>query len=188
MMRAAAIGQAAIGETAIGQPGAAPLSIDEAKAWLRITTAAEDGLLAGLIRAAGAMCEAFTGQLLIERACRTTIVADGRWHRLGAAPVRDITGVATASGEAIAASGYAADIDAASDGWVRLTTAGTRGARAIVHYRAGLASDANGLPEGLRQGLMRMVAHLYAERDGDRGASPPAAVAVLWRPWRRMRL
>lgn len=40
--------------------------------------------------------------------------------------------------------------------------------------------------EPLRQGIVRLVAHMHLHRDGDQ--SPPAAVAALWRPWRRMRL
>jgi hypothetical protein len=40
----------------------------------------------------------------------------------------------------------------------------------------------------LRQGVVRLAAHLYAERDGPELGGPPAAVTALWRPWRRMRL
>jgi hypothetical protein len=45
------------------------------------------------------------------------------------------------------------------------------------------------LPEGIRQGALRLAAHQYRERDVDAPQPvPPAAVAALWRPWRRMRL
>jgi hypothetical protein len=43
------------------------------------------------------------------------------------------------------------------------------------------------VPEPLRQGIVRLAAHLYAAR-GEVEAVPPAAVAALWRPWRRVRL
>jgi uncharacterized phiE125 gp8 family phage protein len=59
---------------------------------------------------------------------------------------------------------------------------------ARVAVEAGLAEDWNGVPEPLRQGIVRLTAHLYAHRDAAGDAGPPAAVAALWRPWRRMRL
>jgi len=43
------------------------------------------------------------------------------------------------------------------------------------------------LPEPLRQGIVRLAAHLYTVR-GEAEAPPPACVAALWRPWRRLRL
>lgn len=48
-------------------------------------------------------------------------------------------------------------------------------------------SDWSALPEALRHGVIRLAAHLYRDGDGA-AAAPPAAVAALWRPWRRMRL
>jgi uncharacterized phiE125 gp8 family phage protein len=52
---------------------------------------------------------------------------------------------------------------------------------------AGIATDENGVPEPIRQGVLRLVAHLFSSRDGA-GGDPPAAVTALWRPYRRMRL
>jgi uncharacterized phiE125 gp8 family phage protein len=57
-----------------------------------------------------------------------------------------------------------------------------------VHYRAGLAAGWNGVAEPLRQGVVRMAAHLYAHRDAADGRGPPAAVTALWLPYRRLRL
>ena len=82
---------------------------------------------------------------------------------------------------------YAIDIDAGGDGWVRLT-APVAVSRLLVGYHAGLSPDWSSLPEALRQGIVRLVAHGYAHRDAADDAGPPAAVAALWRPWRRMRL
>jgi uncharacterized phiE125 gp8 family phage protein len=69
-----------------------------------------------------------------------------------------------------------------------LLAAQSAGARRVqVSGMAGLASDENDVPEPIRQGVLRLVAHLFTVRDGD-GAEPPAAVTALWRPYRRMRL
>jgi len=160
----------------------APLavSLGEVKAYLRIDGAEEDALLAGLVRTAAALCEAFTGQVLIAEARNETIVADGEWHRLAATPVRSFEGAFV--GEDAAA--FDSLTDASGDGWVHIS--GGKAARVAVE--AGLAEDWNGVPEPLRQGIVRLTAHLYANRDAAGDAGPPAAVAALWRPWRRMRL
>ena len=33
-------------------------------------------------------------------------------------------------------------------------------------YRAGIAAEANGIPEAIRQGIVRMTQHLHDARDG----------------------
>lgn len=168
---------------------AAPaVSMAEAQAYARVETGEEEALLAGLVRTASALCEAFTGQVLIARDFEQRIEASGEWQRLAPTPVRSIDsveaigvdGIATA----LASTDYAIDIDARGDGWVRGDVAA---GRLLVKGRAGLADDGNGVPEPLRQGILRLVAHLFATRDGS-GGEPPAAVTALWRPYRRMRL
>jgi uncharacterized phiE125 gp8 family phage protein len=156
------------------------VALGEVKAFLRIAHDGEDELLGALIRSAGEMCERFTGRALLPRDILETLPASSAWTRLGAGPVRAIAGV-----EALPADAYAVDIDAAGDGWVRVTRAD--GAKVVrVSYSAGMAAEAEGLPEALRHGIVRLAAHLYAERG--EGAAPPAAVTALWRPWRRLRL
>lgn len=51
------------------------------------------------------------------------------------------------------------------------------------------ASEWADLPEAVRHGIVRLAAHQFRQRDDDRGAGlPPAAVAALWRPFRRLRV
>lgn len=173
------------------QAAPAPVTPAEIKAYLRIATSDEDALLAGLLRSAAELCEAFTGRALIERAVEEKLPATAAWTRLGAAPVRAIEGLEAVGEdgtlEALPVGDYAIDIDAAGEGWVRLLTPGS--AKSVrVSYRAGLAADRNGVPEPLRHGIVRLAAHLYTHRDNANGGGPPAAVTALWRPWRRLRL
>lgn len=76
----------------------------------------------------------------------------------------------------------------APDGAGRLAIE-TPGAAAHVHvtYRAGIADDGAGVPEAIRQGIVRMTQHLYDARDGADPA-PPAVIAALWQPWRVLSL
>lgn len=166
------------------------VGLDEVKAFLRLAHSQEDALIAGFMRSAQAACEAFTGVALVDRATVETVEASSRWLRLGLAPVRSIDGVVAVLGDGgeatLAAEAYAIDIDAAGDGWVRMIQTGSA-RRLRVSYRAGLAADWNDVAEPLRQGIVRLTAHLYSHR-GQIEPAPPSSVAALWRPWRRLRV
>lgn len=167
-------------------PALAPVAIDEAKAFLRVEGSTEDALIAGFIRAATGLAEAFTGQRLIVRDVIEGAATVATWQRLRAAPVVSITGIDGSTGP-LPGTAFETDIDLAGNGWVRIIDPGGA-TRVTVRYRAGLAADWNGIPEPLRQGIVRLVSHFYAHRDASDAGGPPAAVAALWRPWRRLRL
>lgn len=166
-----------------------PVSLGEAQAYVRIETGEEEALLAGMMRAASAICEQFIGQWLMQRSFAQRLAPNGEWQRLGVTPVASISGVEAVADNGtkslLPASDYAVDIDASGDGWVRVQTSSAKWID--VSGTAGMAAGRNDLPEPLRFGLVRLVAHLFAHRDGDAG-EPPAAVSALWRPYRRIRL
>jgi len=169
---------------AIDQGGLA-ISLAECKAYLRLERDDEDAVLAGLIRTAMGLCEAFIGQWLLVRESEQRLEAVGGWQRLPVLPVVAVLGVR--DGEtALPEADFAADIELSGQGWVRLNGASL--VAPVVRYRAGLAMDWNGIPEPLRQGLVRLVVHLFTHRDAADAGAPPAAVVAMWRPWRRMRL
>jgi uncharacterized phiE125 gp8 family phage protein len=165
------------------------VTIAEAQAYVRIDTGEEEALLAGLIRTASGLCEAFINQAVVARPFECDLPASGRWERLPVTPVRSMSEVEAVDLSGVAmpmdASSYTLDIDFAGDGWVRV--AGANSARIRVSGTVGMADDENGVPEPIRQGVLRLVAHLFTSRD-ESGGEPPAAVTALWRPYRRMRL
>lgn len=169
-----------------GGPLAAPL--DGLKAYLRITSDNEDALLTDLIRAATDVAERFIGQLLIVRGVEEMLAPSRAWRALAIRPVTGIDAVAgvPASGEAFAlpVDAYAIDIDGNGDGWVRVSDAG-EATRIHVSYQAGIAEDADGIPDAIRLGIIRLASDYHALREGVT-PHPPASVAALWRPWRRM--
>lgn len=168
-----------------------PVALDEVKAYLRISIEDDDALLAALIRTATDTCERFIAQALLLRDAEETIPVSGEWRRLTLTPVSAITGLTGLPPDgvpyALDVDSYGIDIDGNGDGWVRVTAPG-EAKRITVAYRAGMGADWNGVPEPLRQGIVRLVAHLFLERDTEEAMGPPASVAALWRPWRRMRL
>ena len=165
------------------------VTMSEAQAYVRIETGEEEAVLAGLIRTASALCEAFINQVVIARDFVLDLPASGSWERLPVTPVRSIGEVDSVAADGsitpLTTSAYAIDIDSSGDGWVRVQAGGSTRVRASG--AAGIAEDENGVPEPIRQGVLRLVAHLFTARDGG-GGEPPAAVTALWRPYRRIRL
>jgi uncharacterized phiE125 gp8 family phage protein len=175
--------------TAVIVPPALTAAAAEAKTYLRVAGAGEDALIERLVASACGLCEAFTGRWLLARQGTETIFAGGSWQRLSATPVRAILGAEGVPAEgapfALAAGAFAIDIDAHGDGWVRIIDAAPA-RRVRVQFEAGMAADWAGVPEPLRQGIVRLTAHLFTHRSDAREGAPPAAVTALWRPWRRL--
>ncbi|MBR0553890.1 head-tail connector protein [Stakelama marina] len=164
-------------------------ALGELREWLR-SSGDSDAVLATLVETALGLGEAFLGMALIARDFRDVIPVSGAWSALDMMPVTTIGEVqglpADGAAFVLTASSYAIDIDGNGIGWVRVMQPGSAG-RVSVAYQAGVASDWASLPEPVRQGVVMLAAHLRQAADGV-GATPPAAVTALWRPYRRMRL
>ncbi|GAA4026933.1 hypothetical protein GCM10022281_01950 [Sphingomonas rosea] len=158
------------------------VSLNEAQAYARVETGEEEAILAGLLRVSSDLCEAFLNQALMARPFTQVITAGDGWTLLGVQPVRTITALRSRDdGVAVPASDYRTDID--HDG--RAFVSGLKaGSRYEVTGTAGMAAEANMVPEPVRQGILRLCAHLFANRDGPAGELP-RAVTALWRPYRR---
>jgi uncharacterized phiE125 gp8 family phage protein len=166
-------------------------AVDEAKLFARIEGDEEDALIGSLIATAIRQCEAFCAQILLQRNFVDRLSVSHIWQRVAVTPVVSITNVmgipAVGAPFAFPVDAYAIDIDANGDGWVRMIAPGLA-TRIDVSGVSGVASGWGTVPEVLRQGVLRLVSHLYAVRDRSDDPGPPAAVAALWRPWRRMRI
>ncbi|MGE4429137.1 MAG: hypothetical protein AB7E05_00180 [Sphingobium sp.] len=177
---------------AVAQP-VIEAALAETKAWLRIEMTQDDEAIAALCRSAIGMAEDFCAQRLFARQGVEVMAASREWRRLRACPVRGIAAVRAlavdGTATALPADGYALDIDGNGDGWVRVMQGATAAGRVEVSLTAGIAGDWAGdwdaLPDPLRQGVVRLAAHLFGQSASD---APPAIVTALWRPWRRMRL
>ncbi|AMO73469.1 hypothetical protein AZE99_13815 [Sphingorhabdus sp. M41] len=165
--------------------------IAEVREFIRIDHLADDDAIDAFLRSAASLCEDFTGQMLIIRSVTDILPARREWQKLKRLPVQSIASVEAMGADGIAAvlavEDYALDIDSDGIGWIRLHRS-DGGSRIRVTYSAGLATDWDELPAGLRQGIVRMAGYLYANRDGVDAGGPPSAVTALWRPFRRMRM
>ncbi len=178
--------------TIISPPSLAPGALDELKQWLAITTTRDDAALTALLRSALDACEGFTRQMPLEALCEEVLPATRGWHDLSTTPVQSITSLATLGADGtrtdLDPGDYLFDITAGGCGRINLLVSPEQ-SRIAALFSAGLAPDWGSLSEGLRHGVIRLAAHQYRERnDGGGDRSPPAAIAALWQPWRRIRV
>lgn len=172
-------------------PASEPVSLAEAKAFLRVDHDVEDDLIATLIAAARDAVESLCGRALIARTLRETL-DDWRLDGAGAAllAVGPVTSVVSAA--LLDAADEASVIDADD---YRLDGAGDRprlvftngapipkrrvgGVR--IDYVAGIGAEAADLPANLRLAVLHVIAALYEAREG--AASLPDAARALAAP------
>jgi uncharacterized phiE125 gp8 family phage protein len=178
-----------------------PLSLAEAKSWLRLDAATEDDLVSALITAARLVVEAATRRLLITQSWR--LVLD-RWPpgglvSLPLAPFQSITAIrvydSSNAAQVVAASLY--QVDAAPNRARLVFTAippspGRVLAGIEIDLQVGYGAQAGQVPEPLRQALRLLVTRWFENR-GDVESDTadgrlPSAVAALIAPYRRVGL
>lgn len=169
-------------------PADEPVSPAELKAHLRVTSDAEDDLLAALIPAARERLEAELGLRLLLTGLREEAPAPAGLAVLSAGPVAGVDAVTLR-----APDGSWSPL--AVDAW-RWTGGRTgrvvlRGPAVVrVDYRAGLAADPADVPAALKQAVLVLAADAYERRADPTAPAPPAlGPAERWAaPFRRARL
>lgn len=178
-------------------PAAEPLTLEDAKAHLRITHDADDDVINALIRAARAMCESDTGLALITRGYSLYLDA---WEdgiiSLPRPPLVGVSGVNVYDAEGNAAvfpaASYTVDT-AGRPGRVALTVAPPLPGRSLsgieIEFTAGFGDTPEDVPQNLREGMKRLVAYLYMNRgDAEEEAVLHSGAALLFRPFRVLRV
>ncbi len=183
--------------TIVDPPASEPLSLAEAKLFLRVDHDAEDSLIEALIGAAREAVEAGIGRALVTRRVRESLDI---WRRdavngavLGLGPVTNIVAV-----RLLPNNGAQSVIDPeryrieGNRDRPRLVfpsgfPATLRSAGGIeIEYDCGYADDAANLPIALRLATLQIVASLYELRLGE--GSIPEAARALMRPFAPVRL
>lgn len=183
----------------IAGPAAEPLTLAEAKAYLRLDADDADALVAALVAAARRMVEAATGRALIHQTWR--VVRDV-WPPSGVFPLPVAPVAAISAARVRGADGTVLEV---ADGALRLTAAR---APALVHVDlarvpapgvaaggieidilAGYGPAAADVPEDLVQAVRLVLAHFHEHRDAPGDTMRlPATVAALLAPYRLVRL
>ncbi|PZO81674.1 MAG: hypothetical protein DI629_03810 [Mesorhizobium amorphae] len=181
-------------------PAVEPVLLAEAKRHLRLEHDAEDGLVAGLIRAAREDVERQTGVAMVEQGWR--LVLD-RWPGGGAValkrhPVREIASVTL-----YGADGLPVELDAGS--WeadlhsrparlrADIPAIALKGMNGIeIDFLAGFGESGADVPDGLKRAVLLLVAHWFEFRAGygpdAQPVSYPPAFDRLLAPFRPGRL
>lgn len=166
-------------------------ALEDLKGWLGISRPGEDTLLINLLGASAATCEAFTGQAPIEQTFEEMIPPDAGPYVLSTRPARHLVEIQQVTSDGtrllLDPASYEFEIDASHIACITIGSA-IDASRLAVSLRAGIASDWSTLPGALKQGMIRLAAFHYRDRETGRASAPPASVAALWRPWRIMRL
>ncbi|MFD2577889.1 hypothetical protein ACFSTD_03105 [Novosphingobium colocasiae] len=169
-----------------------PSALAELKQWLGITTAHDDAPLAALIATSLDVCEGFTGQMPLAASCEELLPACGGWQALATRPVQAIAGLSRIAADgtltALATGDYETDLGPDGTGRVRLLQPALPG-RLVVSFTAGLVPEWEDLPD-LAAPWPDPAGRAPASpaRERRRCDPPPASVAALWRPWRRLRI
>lgn len=184
----------------LSPPASEPVTLAQARAFLKLDDTSEDELLGSLITAARLMVEAASGRILIDQSWRLVFdrwPADGAIRlplspvsAISAARVYDVLGVAqpVAEGSLV--------LDAACDPPVMRTVGelpeiGRQRGAIEIDLVAGFGQQPDGVPAPLRQAVLRLAARWFEQR-GDvasRDAEAlPKDIALLIAPYRRARL
>jgi uncharacterized phiE125 gp8 family phage protein len=182
-------------------PALEPVTVDEAKAHLRVVGAAEDTLIASLILTSRLHVETALGLALITQGWRLTLDKwpEGRDVELPLRPLQGVEEVRVVGvdGDAtiVAASKYLVDVASSAPRLIRRTALPVPDQAAAgieIDFVGGFGDAVDDVPAPIRQALLLLVAHWYEHRDpieiGSADIAIPAAVSQLLQPYRMVRL
>jgi len=185
----------------IGAPAIEPVSLADAKSWLREDGADEDELIQALIVAARMTLEAYTRRFFITQSWRLVFdcwpdsVASNAALNIPFAPFRSATAIrvldANDAAQTLAAATYRAPTSNES-GRVNFKSAPPAPERATdgieIDFEVGYGALASNVPQPLRHAILALVAHWREHRGDDGDDALPKTVAQLAAPFRRERL
>ena len=170
-------------------------ALAELKSWLGITRPVEDALLIDLLLTALGMCESFTGQAPLSQLVEERLPTSAKKVTLVSRPATSISSVELVSHNGdrtpLTPDQYESEISSQGSLAFQLTN-DLEGQVVIVATRVGIADTWASVPASLKQGIIRLCAYHYRDRDRSResgkASAPPAIVSALWRPWQELRL
>ncbi len=164
-------------------PACEPVSLDQAKAWLRVESGNdEDALIAALIPAARARAEWHTGRAFVTQGWTLWLDGTAACIDIPLPPLQAVTAVTVydrdGNATVLDSGDYIVDI-AGSRLVLKGAPANRRAANGIaIAFTAGYG-DAADVPAPLAAAILQIVSSLYEHRGGDAAPTPDSALALL---------
>ncbi|MBB98429.1 MAG: hypothetical protein CML67_02650 [Rhodobacteraceae bacterium] len=181
-------------------PALEPVTLEEARAHLRVSGTEEDPLISRLIMAARQHLERVARRALLTQGWRLYLDAwpPGRIIRLPVGPVQSVDSITVYDGDGLPMPLAAADhrLDGqAEPPRLRVAAAAPAAISGFngieVEFTAGYGADADAVPQPLRQAILVLVAHWFDGRAAGfdlATAGVPAGWSALLAPYRMLRL
>lgn len=172
--------------TRVTAPTLEPITLAEAKLFLRVDGDVEDSLISALMATAREAAEQFTGKSFITQTWRVGFAGEApETINLPMSPVQAVVSVETVDAfglhTTIANNLYHLHTDAA-----KLECDATlTGSQVLITYRTGYGDSSTHVPHPIRHALLVHVAALYDDRDAQ---AIPANVRTLLAPYREVRV
>lgn len=164
-----------------------PVTLDEAKLYLRVDTTKDDTLIGDLIVAARMVAEGWLRRSLISQSWKMAFdggIAGSVGLAMG--PVSAITGVTVVNqdGGSRTLDGGSYWLNAARSALV--TGGAVMGFRVEVTYVAGYGADTDAVPRPIKQGMLSHIGAMYDHRGEDGGMALPEQAMALYAPFREV--
>lgn len=169
----------------VSPPAEEPLTLGEAKSYLRVEHSDDDSLIGQCISAAREAAEAFMKISLVTQSWKISFNDRAPMRiALPLGPVQSISSVIltdeSGASTTVASSSYFLD---ASRNYLVLQDV-LEEHEITISYSAGFGG-ADNVPFSIKQGMLQHIAQMYENRGG---AALPAAALALYRPWQTVRL
>lgn len=173
-------------------PTAEPVSLDQAKAHLKVDTGDDDALITALISAARARAEWLTGRAFVTQGWTLWLDRQPPDAPVGI-PLPPLQGVTSLTfydrddkAMALGADDYTVDLPGGRV-WLKTQPGPLRPVNAVaIAFTAGYG-DASAVPPPIGAAILQILAALYAHRGDDATPTPDAALALL-APYRVVKL
>jgi len=171
-------------------PSVEPVSLEEAKNYLKVETADDDTLISSLIKSARELIERYLRKTLITQTWEMVLDDGGSMVVIPRPPLQSVTSIKTIAEDGTETvedpEKYIVELGCDSPGRVMLKSGQTwsihRGfASFIVEFVAGYGDQASDVPEALKQAILQLVAHLYENRGAE---DIPLHIRTLINPYR----
>lgn len=168
-------------------PATEPVSLAQAKQFLRIEHTADDDAVLRAIFAARRAAEHYLKQALLPQTWDYTVANPcGVRVELPFGPAQSITNITLTTEAGAMSTMNVANYRLTVDGFAVLFDPSVSIEKLTVRYVAGIATIVSDLPVTLLQGMLHHIAVMVEQRDG--AAAMPMQAMAYYQPYRRVRL